>query len=76
VRGPVTLVVLSVKKNAVRCRLLGIYRALMLRTRRVWDVVPGEIESVRLDVAALALAPLELEDQGAWTYRAHRGNLV
>ena len=91
-RGPVELVVLSVKMNAVRCRLLGSERAITLRANPPWDVVPGEIavvtpkkqwryaghpylsgviESVRLDVAALGLVPLRLEDQDTWTPKDH-----
>lgn len=90
--GPVELVVLSVKKNAARCRLLGSDRVITLRANRLWDVVPGEIavvkpnkqwsyaghpylsgeiESTRLDVAALGLVPLKLEDQGTWTPDEH-----
>ena len=33
--------------------------------------VSGEIESTRLDVAALGLVPLKLEDRGIWTPGAH-----
>jgi hypothetical protein len=90
--GPVELVVLSVKENAARCRLLGSDRVITLRASRLWDVVPGEIavvkprkqwsyaghpylsgeiESTRLDVAALDLVPLKLEDQGTWTPDEH-----
>jgi len=87
--GPVELVVLSVAQNAARCRLLGSDRVITLRpSRRLWDLVPGEIavvsprrqwsyaghpylsgeiDSTRLDAAALGLVPLKLEDQGAWT---------
>jgi tetratricopeptide (TPR) repeat protein len=90
--GPVELVVLSVKENAARCRLLGNDRVITLRATLLWDVVPGriavlkprkqwnyaghpylsgEIESTRLDVAALGLVPLKLEDRGIWTPAAH-----
>ena len=90
--GPVELVVLSVKVNAARCRLLGSDRVITLRASRLWDVVPGEIAivkpgkqwsyarhpylsgeivSTRLDVAALGLVPLKLEDQGAWSPDEH-----
>jgi tetratricopeptide (TPR) repeat protein len=90
--GPVELVVLSVKENAARCRLLGSDRVITLRASRFRDVVPGEIavvksrkqwsyaghpylsgeiESTRLDVAALGLVPLKLEDQGTWTPDEH-----
>ena len=85
--GPVELIALSVKERAARCRLLGTDRAITLRASRLWDVVPGEIvtvkprtqwsyaghpylsgeiESTRLDVRALGLVPLRLEDMGTW----------
>lgn len=90
--GPVELVVLSIKENAARCRLLGSESVITLRASRLWDVVPGEIavvkprkqwsyaghpylsgeiESARLDAAALGLVPLTLEDQGTWTPDEH-----
>jgi hypothetical protein len=83
----VELVALSVKERAARCRLLGSNRVITLRASRLWDVVPGEIvtikprkqlhyaghsylsgeiESTRLDVGALGLAPLLLEELGMW----------
>jgi hypothetical protein len=86
-RGPVALVALSVKERAARCRLLGRDRVITLRAGRFWDLVPGEIvtvkpsklwrygghpylsgeiESKRLDVAALGLVPLRLEEKGLW----------
>jgi hypothetical protein len=89
---PIDLVVLSVKENAARCRLLGSDRVITLHASRLWDVVPGEvavvkprkqwsyaghpylsgdIESARLDVGALGLVPLKLEDQGLWTPDEH-----
>jgi hypothetical protein len=40
--------VLSVKKQAGRCRLLGTGRELTLRCRDVWNQVPGEIIRVRV----------------------------
>jgi hypothetical protein len=46
-RGPVELVVLSVKQKVARCRLLGDDRTFTLRAGRLWDVVPGEIAVVR-----------------------------
>jgi len=46
-RGPVELVVLSVKQRAARCRLLGSDQSVMLRAGRLWTVVPGEIAVVR-----------------------------
>ena len=68
---PIELVVLSVKKKAARCRLLDSDRATTLRASRLWDIVPGEIETSRLDVVALGLVPLKLEDQGLWTPDEH-----
>jgi len=86
--GPVELIALSVKKNAIRCRLPGTDREITLRSGGLWKVVPGwiatvhpikqwrfaghpylsgEIESTRLDVAALGLTPLRIEDQGLWS---------
>jgi hypothetical protein len=85
--GAVELVALSVKERAARCRLTGSDRVITLRARRFWDLVPGEIvtvkprklwrygghpylsgeiESMRLDVAALGLVPLRLEAEGLW----------
>jgi tetratricopeptide (TPR) repeat protein len=90
--GTVELVALSIKENAVRCRLLKGDRVITLRSNRLWDLAPGEIlvvkpgkqwsyarhpylsgeiESTRLDVAALGLVPLKLEDQGAWSPDEH-----
>jgi hypothetical protein len=90
--GPVELIALSVKERAARCRLLGSDRAITLRASRLWDVVPGEIvtvkprkqwsyaghpyvsgeiESTRLDVRALGLVPLRLEDMGTWDPKEH-----
>ena len=48
-RGPVELVVLSVKQKAARCRLLGSDKSVTLRAGRLWTVVPGEIAVVRPD---------------------------
>src|SRR5438876_6271047 len=83
----VELIPLSVKERAAYCRLLGSDRRITLRASRLWDVVPGEIVTVkprkqwsyaghpylsgeiastRLDVGALGLVPLRLEDQGVW----------
>jgi hypothetical protein len=85
--GPVELIVLSVKERAARCRLVASDRVITLRATRLWDVVPGEIvtvkprklwrygghpylsgeiESKKLDVAALGLVPLRLEENGMW----------
>jgi len=90
--APVELVALAVKERAARCRLLGSERVITLRASRLWDVVPGEIvtvkprkqwrfaghpylsgeiESTRLDVAALGLVPLQLEDMGMWDPQEH-----
>ena len=90
--GPVELIALAVTERAVRCRLLGSDRRLTLRATRLWDVVPGEIvtvkprkqwtyaghpylsgeiESTRLDVGALGLVPLRIEDMGTWDPREH-----
>jgi len=44
---PVELVVLAPKSNAARCRLLGTERELTLRSSQVWDMVSGEIVTVR-----------------------------
>jgi hypothetical protein len=84
---PVELIALSVKERAARCRLLGSDRVITLRASRLWDVVPGEIvtvkarkqwrygghpylsgeiQSTRLDVKALDLVPLGLENMGMW----------
>lgn len=45
--GAVELVVLSVKENAVRCRLLGADRVITLRANHLWEVAPGEIIVVK-----------------------------
>jgi hypothetical protein len=87
VAGTVELIALAIKEKAARCRILGSEREITLRARRIWDVVPGEIVSVkvrkqwsyaghpylsgeidgrRLDVGALGLVPLRLEEQGLW----------
>jgi hypothetical protein len=91
-KGPVELVVLAVKENAVRCKLPGTDRVITLRANQPENAVPGEvivvrpnkqwryaghpylsgvIESVRLDVAALAFVPLKLDDQGIWVPEDH-----
>jgi len=88
----VELIALSVKERAAHCRLLGSDRRITLRASRLWDVVPGEIVTVkprkqwsyaghpylsgeiastRLDVGALGLVPLRLEDTGTWDPREH-----
>ena len=85
--APIELVVLAPKGQAARCRVLGTERELTLRSRDVWNVVSGEVvtvrarkqwrfaghpyltgdvESRRLDVQALDLVPLRLQDEGLW----------
>jgi hypothetical protein len=44
---PVELVALSVKERAARCRLLGSDRVVTLRASGLWEVVPGEIVTVK-----------------------------
>ena len=89
---PIELVALSVKERGARCRLLGSHRVITLRASGLWDVVPGEIVTVkprkqwrysghpylsgeigssRLDVRALGLEPLRLEDRGTWDPKEH-----
>ncbi len=48
----------------------------MVKPRKQWSYaghpyLSGEIQSKRLDVAALGLVPLKLEDQGLWTPDEH-----
>jgi hypothetical protein len=43
----VQLVALSVKERVARCRLLGSNRVIILRASRLWDVVPGEIVTIK-----------------------------
>jgi len=90
--GPVELIALSVKERAARCRLFSSDRTITLRASRLWNVVPGEIvtvkprkqwsyaghpylsgeiESTRLDIRALGLVPLRLEDMGTWDPKGH-----
>jgi hypothetical protein len=45
--GPVELVVLSVQKLAVRCRYASGHQRVTLRTKRFWNLAPGEIVTVR-----------------------------
>lgn len=45
--GLIELIALAVTERAVRCRLLGSDRVITLRAGRLWDVVPGEIVTVR-----------------------------
>jgi len=89
---PVELVALSVKKRAARCRLVGSDRVITLRASRLWDVVPGEIltvkpikqwryaghpylsgeiQSTRIEAAALDLVSLGLKDMGMWDPMEH-----
>ena len=89
---PVDLIVLSVTQRVARCRIPGTERMIMLRASRVWDVVPGEIvtvkpskqwsyaghpylsgkiESTRIDISALGLAPLSTDKMGLWDPEKH-----
>ncbi len=45
--GPVELVALSVKQRSARCLLPGSDRYITLRASRLWDMVPGEIVTVK-----------------------------
>lgn len=81
------LAVLSIKQTAARCRILEKQETITLRASGLWDVVPGEIITVRprkrwtyaknpylsgeitasrIDVPALGLTPLRLEEHGVW----------
>ena len=85
--APIELVVLAPKSKAARCRILGSEREITMRSSDVWEMVSGEIitvrarkqwryaghpylsgkvESHRLDVGALGLVPLRLQDEGSW----------
>ena len=44
---PIELVVLAPKERAARCRILGTEREITLRSGDVWDMIPGEIVTVR-----------------------------
>ena len=44
----VDLVVLAPKQRAARCRILGTVHEITLRSHSVWDMVPGEILTVRV----------------------------
>ncbi|MBI2570760.1 MAG: cytoplasmic protein [Candidatus Schekmanbacteria bacterium] len=44
---PIELVVLAPKERAARCRILGSEREITLRSGDVWNMVPGEIITVR-----------------------------
>ena len=68
---PVELAVLSVKKTAARCQLLSSSQTVTLRACRHWELIPGAIESTRLDAAALNLVPLQLEDRNLWDPLEH-----
>jgi hypothetical protein len=54
---PVELVVLSIKERAARGRLLGTENTITLRSSGLWNVVPGEIITVR--------------PRKAWRYAGH-----
>ncbi len=43
----IELIVLAPKEQAARCRILGTEREITLRSRDVWDMVAGEIVTVR-----------------------------
>ncbi len=43
---PVELVILSLKQNAARCRVLANEQVVTLRAKRLWKVVPGQIARV------------------------------
>lgn len=43
----VELVALSVKQRVARCRIPGTERTITLRASRLWEVVPGEIVTVK-----------------------------
>ena len=45
--APVELVVLAPKERAARCRILGTEREITLRSGDVWNMVAGEIVTVR-----------------------------
>lgn len=57
ISGTVELVTLSVKENAVRCRLLNGDRDITLRSNRFWDLAPGEI--------------LVVKPRKQWSYAGH-----
>jgi hypothetical protein len=44
---PVDIVVLSVKERTAQCRLVGDHRVITLRASGLWELVPGEIVTVR-----------------------------
>ncbi len=44
---PIELIVLAPKERAARCRILGTEREITLRSGDVWDMVSGEIITVR-----------------------------
>jgi len=45
--GPIELIALAVKSNTARCLIPGTGREITLRSRDVWNRVPGEIMTVR-----------------------------
>ena len=45
----VDLAALEVKQRAVRCHLIGSDKTITLRAKDIWDVVPGEIVTVRTE---------------------------
>lgn len=83
----IELIVLGIKQETARCKVLATGKELTLRSADLWDAVPGEIVTVmpkkhwsyaghpylsaeitgsRLDIAALRLDPLKLNDCGIW----------
>lgn len=46
--SPVDLVVLAIRESTARCRRVGTQREATLRSGDLWDVVPGEIATVRV----------------------------
>ena len=45
--APIELIVLAPKARAARCRVLGTEREITLRSRDVWEMVAGEVVTVR-----------------------------
>jgi len=43
----IELVVLAMKERAARCRILGTGREITLRPSELWNVIPGEVVTVR-----------------------------
>ena len=45
--GSIDLIAISVKERAARCRVPGSNRVITLRASRLWDVVPGQVVTVK-----------------------------